>query len=136
MSSPAYPQPKLTPTNAPLIEGWQRGELVLQHCADCREIIFFPRNMCPRCWSTDLAWTRSTGRGKIVSFARVYKHVTAPFAAEAPTVLAEIALAGGGVMMARVATGVPASITSGMEVELVPMPEAAQFPLPTFRPVA
>ena len=135
MSAPEYPQPRLTPTNAPLIEGWQRGELMLQHCADCRAIIFFPREMCPHCWSTNLAWVRGTGRGKIVSFARVHKHVTAPFAAEAPTILAEIALADGGAMMARVATGAPESIASGMEVELVPMPEAAQFPLPTFRPV-
>jgi len=38
--------------------------------------------------------------------------------------------------MARVATGEPASIASGMQVELVPMPEAARYPLPTFRPVA
>lgn len=136
MSAPQYPQPRLTPTNAPLIEGWQRGELMLQHCADCRDIIFFPRNMCPRCWSTNLAWKRSSGDGKIVAFSLVYKHVTAPFAAEAPTVLAEIALTGGGAMMARVATNAPAAIVSGMPVELVPMPEAAQFPLPTFRPVA
>ena len=136
MSAPQYPQPRLTSTNAPLIEGWQRGELMLQHCADCRDIIFFPRNMCPRCWSTNLAWKRSSGGGKIVAFSLVYKHVTAPFAAEAPTVLAEIALAGGGAMMARVATNAPATIVSGMPVELVPMPEAAQFPLPTFRPVA
>ena len=136
MSAPEYPQPRSTPTNAPLLEGWRRGELMLQHCADCRAIIFFPREMCPHCWSINLAWKRSTGRGKIVSFARVHKHVTAPFAAEAPTILAEIALAGGGAIMARVATGTPAAVTSGMEVELVPMPEAAQFPLPTFRPVA
>ena len=136
MSAPAYPQPRLTPTNAPLLEGWRRGELMLQHCTDCHAIIFFPREMCPQCWSTRLAWQRSTGRGKIVSFARVHKHVTAPFAAEAPTILAEIALADGGAMMARVATAAPAAIASGMEVELVPMPEAAQFPLPTFRPVA
>ena len=136
MSAPQYPQPRPTATNAPLIEGWQRGELMLQHCADCREIIFFPRDMCPRCWSTNLAWKRSSGGGKIVSFSLVYKHVTAPFAAEAPTVLAEIALTGGGAIMARVATGAPAAIQSGMQVELVSMPDAAQFPLPTFRPVA
>lgn len=136
MSASEYPQPKLTVTSAPLIERWQRGELVLQHCTDCRAIIFFPREMCPGCWSTNLAWMRSTGRGNIVSFARVHKHVTAPFAAEAPTILAEIALADGGTMMARVATSAPAAVASGMEVELVPMPEATQFPLPTFRPVA
>ena len=89
----------------------------------------------PALLALNLAWQRSTGRGKIVSFARVHKHVTAPFAAMAPTILAEIDLAGGGAIMARVATGAPEAVVSGMEVELVPMPEAAQFPLPTFRPI-
>jgi len=135
MTNPEYPQPRLTATNAPLIEGWKRGELMLQHCADCHAIIFFPREICPQCWSTKLEWKRDAGRGKIVSFARVHKHVTPPFAAEAPTILAEIALNDGGTLMARVATRAPAAIESGAAVELVPMPEAAKFPLPTFRPV-
>lgn len=136
MSNPEYPQARPTPTNAPLLDGWKRGELMLQHCTDCRAIIFFPREVCPQCWSTRLEWKRASGRGKIVSFARVYKHVTPPFAAEAPTILAEIAFDDGGAMMARVATAAPASIATGAAVELVPMPEAAKFPLPTFRPVA
>ena len=134
MANPEYPQPRLTPTNAPLLEAWKRGELMLQRCAECSTVIFFPREMCPHCWSTRLDWKHSSGRGKIVSFARVYKHVTPPFASEAPTVLAEIALGDGGTMMARVATVTPAAIASGAAVELVPMPEAAKFPLPTFRP--
>ena len=136
MPTPAYPQPNVTITNTPFIEAWRRGELALQHCGDCGAVVFFPREMCPQCWSTKLAWKRSSGRGKIVSYARVYKHVTPPFPDEAPTILAEIELADGGAIMARVATSEPASVTSGMPVELVPMPEAARFSLPTFRPVA
>lgn len=134
MSTTVYPQPAQTITNTPLIEGWRRGELMLQRCADCQETIFFPRELCPRCWSTNLRWTRSSGHGKIVSYTRVYKHVSEAFASEAPTILAEIALAEGGTMIARVVTPAPASIASDMEVELVPMPDAARFSLPTFQP--
>ena len=50
------------------------------------------------------------------------------------TILAEITLDDGGAMLARVITSEPAAVASGMRVELVPMPEAARFPLPTFRP--
>lgn len=57
-------------------------------------------------------------------------------AAESPTVLAEITLDEGGSLLARVITSAPESLTTGMEVELIPLPEAARFPLPTFRPVA
>ena len=134
MTVSIYPEPTLTSTNAPLIEGWRRGELMLQHCTQCRAVIFFPRHMCPQCWSIEIEWKRSSGRGKIVSYSQVYSQVAAPFAAEAPTLLAEIALDDGGAMLARVICSDPAAIKSGMRVELLPMPEAARYPLPTFRP--
>jgi uncharacterized OB-fold protein len=134
MTASIYPEPTLTSTNAPLIEGWRRGELMLQHCNQCHEVIFFPRHMCPQCWSIEIEWKRSSGRGKIVSYSQVYSQVAAPFAAEAPTLLAEIALDDGGAMLARVISSDPAAIKSGMRVELLPMPEAARYPLPTFRP--
>ena len=135
MSTPAaYPEPTLTETNRPLIEAWNRGELVLQHCADCAFIVFPPRTLCPRCWSEALAWKRSDGTGVIVSYSRVYSHVTEPFASESPIVLAEIGLEDGGALLARVVTSTPESIESGMRVELVPMPDAARYTLPAFRP--
>ena len=132
--SATYPEPTLTEVNRPLIEAWRRGELVLQHCGDCGLIAFFPRALCPRCWSERLEWKPHSGRGTIVSYSRVYSHVTEPFASESPTVLAEIALEDGGAMLARVVTAQPDAVESGLRVELVPMPDAARFTLPTFRP--
>jgi hypothetical protein len=38
--------------------------------------------------------------------------------------------------MARVIAADVTSIKSGMRVELVPMPDAARYPLPTFKPAA
>ena len=131
--APAYPQPTLTPTNRPLIEAWQRGELMLQHCGACAEVIFFPRDICPRCWSSEIKWQKYSGRGRVVSYSHVYSHVTEPFAAESPITFAEIELEGGGAMLARVIVSDRASIAAGVAVALVPMPEAARYPLPTFR---
>ena len=130
----SYPQPTPTGTNRPLIESWQRGELVLQHCGACGHVIFFPREMCPRCWSTQLDWKQHPGRGRVVSSSRVYSHVTEPFVNESPVTLAEIELDGGGAMLARI-VDVPrdAEIGSGAAVELVPGPQAEKYTLPTFR---
>jgi uncharacterized protein len=129
----SYPEPAVTDVNRPLIEAWRRGELMLQHCGDCGLIVFFPRALCPRCWSERLEWKASAGRGTIVSFSRVYSHVTEPFASESPTVLAEIALEDGGALLARVVTSRPEAVESGQRVELVTMPDAQRYPLPTFR---
>jgi uncharacterized protein len=131
----SYPQPIVTETNRPLIEAWQRGELMLQHCTDCSAVVFFPREMCPRCWSSALEWKKSRGVGKVVSYSLVHSHVSEPFAAEAPTVLAEIVLDDGGAMLARVLTDDAPGLASGTRVELVPLPDAQRYPLPTFRVV-
>ena len=129
-----YPEPTLTETNRPLIEAWQRGELLLQHCVPCGHIIFFPRELCRKCWSTELEWRKHSGRGRVISHSRVYSHVTEPFASESPVTLAEIELDDGGAMLARI-VDVPGDteIANGAAVKLVPMPEAGRYTLPTFR---
>ena len=129
----SYPKPAPTPTNQPLLDAWSRGELVLQHCTACKSVIFFPREMCPQCWSTGLEWRKHVGRGLVVSHARVYSHVTEPFVNESPVTLAEIELEGGGAMLARIVSETQNEIRPGAMVDLVPMPEAARYPLPTFR---
>jgi uncharacterized OB-fold protein len=128
----AYPQPTRTPANADLLDAWAHGELVLQQCEDCAAKVFFPRELCPNCWSPRLAWRPSPGKGTIVSFTRIHRHIHAAFAEEAPTLLAEVKLDDGWLMIARVLASNADRVTSGMRVELVPMPEAARFPLPTF----
>jgi uncharacterized OB-fold protein len=130
-----YPQPTRTSANAPLLDAWARGELMLQQCEDCAARVFFPRELCPSCWSPRLAWRPSSGQGTVVSFARIHRHIHAAFAAEVPTLLAEVKLDDGWLMIARVLASGTAAIASGKRVELVPMPDAARFPLPTFRVV-
>lgn len=133
LSFAGYPHPDETEVNRPFLEGWRRGKLLIQRCADCSMFVFFPRELCPNCWSSDIKWVESNGTGEVVSHSLVYSHVTEPFVSEAPVVLAEIRLTEGLTMLARVLVNLPASITSGMSVELVPLPEASRYPLPTFR---
>jgi len=132
----SYPQPSITDTSRPLVEAWRRGELALQRCADCAETIVVPRELCPRCWSTKLCWSTRSGKGRIVTAAQVYSHVTPPFADETPVIFAEIELDEGGIMLARVIAADASSACSGCAVTLVTMPEASRYPLPTFRVLA
>lgn len=140
MSTPAeaaaprpYPQPQEDGDNRPLIEGWRQGRLMLQHCADCGRRFFYPRPLCPHCWSERLDWGAAAGHGEVVSFSLIHRPNDAAFFAEAPIVLAEIMLAEGVVLLARIVDTAPEAVAMGMGVELVPLPEAARYPLPTFR---
>ena len=131
----SYPEPAMTELNRPLLDAWKRGELVLQHCGACGSIVYFPREVCPQCWSTQLAWKKHSGRGRVLSCSRVYSHVTEPFVNESPVTLAEIGLDGGGAMLARIVeVEREPEMRSGTAVELVPMPQATRYTLPTFRP--
>lgn len=132
---PGLPQPRETPTNAPMLRAWrEEGALALQRCPACAKVIHYPRVVCPHCWSDRLDWFRASGAGRVVSFTRVHRGLPAPFQAEAPIVLAEIALAEGASMIARIVTPDAGAVRSGMAVRLVPPGEAPRFPLPTFMP--
>ncbi len=123
-----------TPDNQPMLEAWRRdGALLLQRCEACNATIFYPRAVCPKCWSNRLAWFRAAGKGSIVSFTRVHRGLPDRLQKEAPIVVAEIRLDEGAPMIARVVADDPATIASGDAVELVPPEMAARFDLPTFK---
>lgn len=129
-----YPAPVRSDINAPMLDAWKQGELHLQQCGVCDHKVYFPRTQCPHCWSVDLRWMPLSGRGKIVSYATVHKHVHPSFALEAPTILAEIRLDEGWTILARIIADEPNSVESGTLVELVGGQDAQRYPLPTFCP--
>jgi uncharacterized OB-fold protein len=61
-----------------------------------------PRHLCPHCWSDQLEWAESAGRGSIQSFSIVHRAPTADFAANAPYVIALVDLDEGPRMFANV----------------------------------
>ena len=127
-----YPTPRETAVNRPMLDAWREGVLALQRCEDCGAIFFYPRSLCPRCWSPALSWVRSDGRGRIVSWSQIHRGLPEAFAAEAPITLAEIEVTEGATFLARVICDRPESVTSGSAVELIRLPDARRYPLPTF----
>lgn len=128
-----YPAPLEDADNGPLLEAWRSGFLQIQHCRKCGKSIFYPRPICPECWSNDLEWRRARGVGEVVSFSRIYRPNHEAFSAEIPIVLAEIRLEEGATLLARVVEGV-AEVRSGALVELVEDGWARRgLPLPAFR---
>ena len=42
-----------------------QGRLLIQHCADCRKHVYFPRESCPHCGSAELGWVAPAGLGTV-----------------------------------------------------------------------
>ena len=132
-AQPNYPQPYEDADNAPFLTAWRKGVLALQRCKGCGKAIYYPRPMCPHCWSADLEWFEASGQGTVVGYGVVWRPNHESFQPEVPVVLVEVALAEGPLMLSRVVGDDREKTRSGAAVRLVTMPDAVRYPLPTFR---
>ena len=112
----------------------RRRELLLQRCAACGHLQFYPRLLCTACGGRELGWTRASGRGVVQSFALVRRPVSAAYAAGSPFALLLVALEEGPTMMSTLAGAAPESAEVGMQVVVVfdDWPEGVT--MPRFRP--
>lgn len=67
------PGPTVTGLTEPFWKAAAEGRLVVQRCEDCGKAILYPREICPHCWSSRLAWQPARGTGRLKSFSVVHK---------------------------------------------------------------
>jgi uncharacterized OB-fold protein len=48
-----------------------KGRFLIQRCAACGKHVFFPRSICPHCWSERLDWVEPQGTGTVYSTTTV-----------------------------------------------------------------
>jgi len=87
-----FPLPDLEePLTAEFFAGAARGELVAPRCEACDAWIWYPEPTCPHCGGTP-AWQRTSGRGRLFSWAVVQRPFLPAFAEMVPFVTALVAL--------------------------------------------
>src|SRR5437763_16544068 len=90
------PAPEPNPETQPFGDAAARGQLLLKRCTACGERHYYPRAICPFCFSDKTAWKRAAGTGKMNSYS-VLRRTTVPSAityvilAESVTMLTNIA---------------------------------------------
>lgn len=82
-------------------EGCLDGRLLIQRCGQCDRHVFYPRAVCPSCFSRDLTWVEARGRGIVHTFT-VQHRPPEGYEHDAPYVLAVIELEEGVRMMSHV----------------------------------
>ena len=142
MTEPAKPAPIPPPVPQPESDFyWEKckaHELWLRHCKTCDQTYFYPRDICPLCFSRDTDWMQSSGRGTLHTFSIVHRGPTPPFRDRSPYITAIVELDGG----ARFPTNLvevepdPAVVKVGMPVELVFEDLDENISLPMFRPAS
>ncbi len=89
----------------PFWDAAEAGRLLIQRCGGCGRAVFYPRAMCPYCWSEDLTWEEASGRGQLTSFSEVWKPGHPGWIPAAPYVVGLVTLAEGPVMLSNVLPG-------------------------------
>jgi uncharacterized OB-fold protein len=79
-----------TPASDPYWSFLQQGELRVQKCTTCEQLVFYPRDICPHCSGLEFTWERLSGQGMVYSFTVIRRPLLPEFAAIAPYVYAII----------------------------------------------
>jgi len=107
--------------------------LTIPQCQDCGKHHFYPRALCPHCFSDRLEWTQISGKGTVYSYTVARKPAGPAFLPDVPYVIALVDLAEGPRMMSNVMTASPDSVRIGDAVEITFDDVTPEVSLPKFR---
>jgi uncharacterized OB-fold protein len=87
-----FPLPDLDePLTKEFFAGAARHELLIPRCDECDRWVWYPEETCPGCGG-GLTWTRTSGRGRLFSWAVVRRPFLPAFAEMVPFVTALVSL--------------------------------------------
>lgn len=135
MSNNLRPLPKPDRDSAIYWEAAKRHELLLQQCSSCQRFRFYPRVICPHCFSESFEWRRASGTGRIYSFTTIHRAPFPSFADKVPYTLALIELDEGVRMMSNIIDCDPMTVEIGMRVEVTFEDLTEEISLPQFKAV-
>jgi hypothetical protein len=127
MAERILPAPGITPETEPFFAAAREGRFLLPRCGDCGRTHWYPRAVCPHCWSTRLTWQPASGRGTVYSHSTLLR-------VEAPYTLAYVTLAEGPTMLTNLVGAAPGAWRIGMDVRVLFLPAEDGTPVPVFAP--
>jgi uncharacterized OB-fold protein len=116
--------PLINPENRPYFDAAAQGKLVLKRCAACGKLHFYPRAICPHCFSDRTEWHEAAGTGTIYSYSVMRQAI--PFA------IAYVTLVEGVTMLTNLVDCDLDALRIGQKVRVVYKPAEGGTMLPMF----
>ena len=135
MSEYTKPLPIPSVESKPFWDGCKEHKLLLPRCNQCGSYRFPPTATCPKCLSTEWAWAKSTGRGKIYSFGVYHRVYHQAFEADVPYALVVVELEEGPRLVSNVVNCPAEQLKCDMPVEAVFEDIAEDTTLYKFKPL-
>ncbi len=135
---PKRPLPRFPePNSEPFWEGVKQRVLRYQTCDACGTVVFYPRQHCPECLSTELTWKVSKGEGTVYTYSVVRQNRMPAFVELGAYSVAYIDLDEGFRMMSSVVVDDPTTeIHIGQRVKVeFEKQDKGDYPILVFRPI-
>lgn len=129
-----FPRPVIVDYTAFLYEGFNRRELLVQHCNRCGKLRHPPNPFCPVCHCDEWTAKPVSGKGRIHSYTIQRHPPVPPYPSPHPIVLAD--MHEGFRFLAAADEISPEAITIGMRVQLGFVAVEPDYVLPVFRACA
>jgi len=128
MPARKIPAPVETQETAPFWTAAREGRFLIPACRDCGKSHWYPRAICPFCFSDQIEWRDATGGGTVYAFS-VMRRAPEPYA------VAYVTLDEGPTMLTNLVDCDLDGLAIGQRARLVWTPTEGGAPVPTFRPV-
>ena len=121
------PAPESGPETKAFWEGAAQGKLLIKKCRACGQSHYYPRALCPFCFSDATEWQAAAGTGTLYSYSVMRR-------AEVPYAIAYVTLDEGPTMMTNLVECDFDALRIGQRVKLKFTPTDGGPPVPTFTP--
>lgn len=135
-TGPRFDLPTIEPETQQFWDAAKAGQLMLGKCGSCGKVHYYPRPMCPHCWSEEVSLTAASGKGVLYTWSTVFVNDLPPFKAMLPYVAAQVDLAEGVRITTNMIDCDPAELAIGMPVSLTFRDLNDEIAVPVFRPAA
>jgi uncharacterized OB-fold protein len=122
------PAPQVTPETKAFWDAAAQGRLMIGKCEACGAVHYYPRAICPFCFSDQTRLQQASGEGTIYTYS-IMRRAAVPYA------IAYVTLAEGPTMMTNIVDCDLDRIRIGQKVRLVFKPSEGGPPVPMFTPV-
>ena len=123
------PDPNPNPETEAFWAGTKDGKFMLRYCGDCGETHWYPRAICPHCFSEKSEWREASGRGTIYTYSVTRR-------ADPPYAIAYVTLEEGPTMISNLVDCSYDDLAVGQAVELTFKKSEGGFAVPMFKPAS
>ena len=112
----------------PYWDAAREGVLRIKRCTACAKVHWYPRALCPFCFSEKTVWEESPGEGVIYSYSVMHRSPSGPYA------IGYVTLTEGPAVLTNFVDVAPAGLSIGQKVKVKFQPTENGPPVPVFAP--